>query len=154
MRVIVPFTRITVPAVVEALNEYAPEAEAIDVSASRFAYWELLGNLWEDGEDFLIVEHDVEIHAKVLPALTRCRHTWCGYPYDAVGTPALGCTRFAAELLAEHPTAVEEAGKLSDGVVPQRDWRRLDTHLQQVLTDTYGLKVHRHLPPVTHHHVG
>lgn len=152
LKVIVPHVAITVPAVVDALNEYAPQAEPRHVGRSRFAYWELLAELWAAGEAFLIIEQDVEIHAKVVPALTRCQRPWCGYPYTAQGDVTLGCTRFSAQLLAAAPDAVELAGELNDGTVPKRSWQRLDSHLAQVLGDTYGHNPHRHLPPVTHHH--
>lgn len=152
LKVVVPYTVITVSAVVEALNEYAPQAEARSVRGGRSAYWALLAELWAAGEAFVIVEQDVEIHAKVLPSLTRCLRPWCGFPYTAKGEVTLGCTRFSAALLAAHPDALELAGELYDGTVPKRSWQRLDSHLGQVLRDTYGIEPHRHLPPVTHHH--
>ncbi len=154
MKVIVPYTAITEQAVVDALNEFAPDAEQVYVGGERTSYWELVAKLWSEGEGFVIVEHDVEIHAKVLPEFEKCKRPWCGFPYDLETGPqmALGCTRFSTELLAEHPTVLEEAGELSDGTLAKRDWHRLDSHIAQVLTQTYGLTQHAHKPAVVHHH--
>lgn len=135
---------------VEALRRHAPGAEVIHLGLAHDAYYRLLTELWEAGEGFLIVEHDVEIHAGVIPGMERCENDWCLHGYFGAGLPpqlltgSLGCTRFSAGLLARHPAFM--AG------LPVRDWRRLDCEIHPRLV-ALGEKPCVHEPPVDHHHV-
>lgn len=153
MRVIVPYVELRNAAVVDALNTHAPDCEGFYVGRSNTAYWRLLADLWATGEAFIVVEQDIEIHERVVSALTRCKQPWCGYAYNIDGETcvALGCTRFSSALLTQHPDVMERVGELYDGVVAKRDWHRLDSHIAQVLRDTYGIVQHAHRPAVVHH---
>lgn len=137
----------------QSLDRYAPAHEPVWVGEREdLSYYELLCRLWRDGESFLIVEHDIEIHDRVVPVSAACSEWWCVWPYNGAGRPgtdrmlyrALGCTKFHADLLAAHPRFMDE--------LPVRHWKRLDSEVNPGLT-RLGLEPHVHAPPVTHHHV-
>lgn len=138
------------------------------------AYYELVAELWKAGEDFVIVEHDVELlggHVTTargiesvtgeLAAFRACPGSWCAHSYEvfagdvaeAYGGPfALGCTRFRAELLARHPDAVELAGELDLHPVHRpRSYAVMDSTLTQILR-CLSVPVCHHRPNVEHHH--
>lgn len=134
----------------QALQRHAPSAQRVQVGASPYAYGSLLASLWSQGVDFLLVEHDIEIHAGVLPSLAACDEPWCLFPYPGAGDQggnrlvdhALGCTRFAGTLLRAEPRAVPAPGV---------HWAQLDCRLHRALC-ARGYRPHVHLPPVAHHH--
>lgn len=121
----------------------------MDLGPGHDAYYRLLCRLWVAAESFLVVEHDVEIHAGVIPGLEACGCDWGLYPYPGAGQPpqlltsSLGCTRFSAGLLARHPQFM--------AALPVRDWRRLDCEIHPRLV-ALGEKPCVHEPPVDHHH--
>jgi hypothetical protein len=100
-----------------------------------------------------VVEHDIGVHADVLPQFTACPELWCGFVYELPGgvvDAALGCTRFRAELLhAERDLLTVVTGKADD--LPAGHWAHLDAHLRTVLTSR-GYTLHQHEPPVAHFH--
>lgn len=157
MRVVCPFTPgkrslLTVG----ALARFAPDALYVNVAANPSAYWELLAELWRDGENFVIVEHDVEIHEGVIAGFKACREPWCLYPYFGptlfdVMTRSLGCTRFSSRLIETRPDLMDQVGGHTDNLA-QKDWRRLDTLVCHYL-GLAGHEPHVHEPPVLHHHV-
>lgn len=120
----------------------------IDLGTRHDAYRDLLAELWAEGESFLIVEQDIEIHEAVIPGLERCQEPWClhayniGWPPALVGS-ALGCVRFSDRLLSEFPGAI--AG------LPVRGWQQLDSAIYPRLREA-GYRPHVHEPPVAHHH--
>jgi hypothetical protein len=155
MKVVMPWTERYDPHSVQTLIAHTPHAGAITwarVDVDDEAYWRLLSDLWTQHEDFVIVEHDIEIHSDVLPAFESCTAPWCvnayfGQPYKRYPVPllrvALGCVRFRGEFTAKYPNILEG--------LTNRHWRRLDsliaTRLQQ-----YGERAHEHEPNVVHHH--
>lgn len=155
MRVIFPYAGNPVAEVMAAAHNYAPDAEYHDVGGDRTAYWELLRQVWADGEAFTVIEHDIEIREDVLPSLETCKRPWCGFSYqlDTCVMAALGCTRFSAALVRAHPHVLEQAGELSDSVLGVKDWHRLDTSIAQILMQRCSrrYKQHVHTPPVAHH---
>lgn len=161
MRVVVPFTpeRLT-GATIDSVLAASKHAGALvrdvsfwDVSGSDTAYLEVLALHWAGGEDFVLVEHDVVPHLTALLELGLCSCAYCCFPYawtTCVG-PALGCTRFRAELLESVPDAVEQVARIPTAYGPPGHWRQLDVHLMRnVLRDTHGLQPHVHTPAVTH----
>jgi hypothetical protein len=148
------------PATSAALDRFAPEAEYVDVSASDDAYHALLARLWADGEGIVNVEQDVEIHADVLPQFEACPEPWCSFPY---GTPhplrpsdptwmaslwsaqAIGCVRWSADVLREHPDVLETIPPGS------RAWPTLDLHICAELQRRGIAGPHRHGPPPVRH---
>lgn len=152
MRIIVPFTRL-VPEADAALSRFAPTAERVDVSGADLAYWELLGSLWSEGRDFVVVEHDVEIRAGVIEELAECPEWFCAfaYPYKAIPSAGiellkapLGCTRYRSELM-------ERAPDLFAG--PPVHWERLNALVEVELLRGKVCVPHTHMPPVIHHHL-
>ena len=161
MRVIAPFTARQSDAE-RALREWAPDAEGWDVSQSNTAYAQLVENLWASGEDFLIVEHDIEINPMVLDQALHCECDWGVSPYKANSfhgfnvapllTCSLGFTRFRAPLLKAFPDAVTRANAIDGGsICPPGDWKQLDGRLHYILTEA-GYTPHLH-DEVVHHHV-
>lgn len=116
---------------------------ADDVSA----YGKLIAELWESGDSFAIIEQDIRVRADIVDGFLSCPEPYCAYPYSwmtDVG-PALGCTRFRAELTRDYPTAAEEA------VLKNVGWQQFDVILMRhVLVRRYGLQPHVHLPVVEH----
>jgi len=151
MRVCCAYTALH-PLADAALTRFAPAAERYELGLQTDAYWVLLDSLWRDGESFLLIEHDIEIHADVIPQLEQCGEPWCVLPYEAAGDDdgdrhlygSLGCTRFGSELLQAHPMFMTN--------LPVRDWRRLDCEMLPRLQQL-GYTQHIHWPAVLSHHV-
>lgn len=158
LKVVCAYTKIH-PRTEAALLRHAPQAERVSVAESDTAYCALLTRLWEQGKTFLLVEHDIAIHAKVIPITRRCAEPWCAWPYlgagfwdegDALLYNSLGCTKFSAELMAAEPDLMAVAGAM-DGGLFAGDWRRMDVSILATLISR-GYQPHTHLPVVTHHH--
>lgn len=102
------------PATADALSRFAPDAELVDVAGDDGDYWRAIMSRWTGEDDLLIVEHDIEIHAGVLPQLEACREPWCVFPYPLNGYMAdrcLGCTRFSATLQRQVTPEQIQAGR-------------------------------------------
>lgn len=169
VRVIFPWvenpTQSWDPRAEAALATHCPEYESrqipVEPDATARAYHDLLSELWAAGEDFCLVEHDIEIRADVLPAFESCPEPWCTFPY--LGRPykhypvpvlrvALGCTRFRSEFLKTNAGVLEAMlpGPASSPRNP-RHWRRCDSLLASAL-QRRGFRAHEHEPHVVHHH--
>lgn len=141
------------------MRRHAPEAERIDVSRSDRAYCDLWLQLWAAAEGVLNIEHDIEIHGRVVRSARYCPRPWCSWGYNGGGftrgesfyTESLGCTRFSSSLMHAEPDLVAVAAAMSQGL-PAGDWRRLDVSIAPTLKQR-GYEVHVHEPPVLHHHV-
>ena len=174
MRIVFPFTPESVHIAASLALTNVPNVEYVpllhtDARSSGYAddlpecaYWRLVRDLWVSGEDFAIVEHDIEIHAAVIPAFESCESGWCVFPYEGqqpiytsrrhpslqpraprVFRCALGCTRFRSEFTAKHPLALEH--------MRHKHWRRIDSQLASFLFQ-HGEKACEHEPHVIHHH--
>jgi len=125
-------------------------------------YFELIRLLWAAGRDFVIVEHDVEIPPGALAGFVVCPSPWCAHSYEvyagdvatAYGGPyALGLARFRAELMAAHPEAVEEAGKMNlHPKHPPRSYAVMDSTLTRWLRGPCRREPCQHFPNALHHH--
>jgi hypothetical protein len=107
-------------------------------------YGEILAHYWEKGEDFCVVEPDIVIREDVADALHGCSCTYGCFPY-AWGThigPALGCTWFRSQFLAEHPNAMKDSMHVG--------WRQLDVVLMRHVLARNGIQPHIHNPQVEH----
>lgn len=154
MRIVVPFTDLR-PETRRALLAYA-RGHALNfeyVGGSDTAYCELLQKVWANGETFAIVEHDIVVNPDTIPGFEGCPDPYCAAPYawtTQVG-PALGCTRFRAELLEELPDAIHEVAAMPSNWGAPGHYRQLDVFLmRRVLRDRHGLQPHVHLPSVEH----
>lgn len=107
-----------------------------------FAYWNLMHALWDSGDGFIVVEHDIVVRPGVITNLARCRRAWCAYPYVQVpGEPVtgLGCTKFSALVTSTvDPFA---------GVEPQI-WQNVDYAICSRVRAFF--EEHRHALPVGH----
>lgn len=93
----------------DALRDQGVEFEVVDVSADPLEYGRLLRRLWEAGDTFVLVEHDLVPPAGAIAELLDCDRPLCGFDYaghegDAVGH-SLGVTKFGDELMAIAPDA-------------------------------------------------
>lgn len=162
MRVFVPATPTGLhPATLPSILRDGYQAHVVPMTGVE-SYYELIGHLWAEMEDFAIVEHDMELHTGALESFERCPNLWCAFSYEvfagdiaeAYGGPfGLGCCRFRKELLIEFPDAVVEAGKMDiHPVHPPRSYAVMDSTLTHWLRGPYNQKVCQHRPNVTHHH--
>lgn len=113
----VPYTDLH-PATLAALEPERDRVELVDVSEDG-AYWHLFESLWRRGEDFILVEHDIEVGESTIESFDRCPKSWCtatyrwqrreGYrgPSDVILWHALGCVRYRSELIARHPEVAD-----------------------------------------------
>lgn len=145
----------------------APKGELVDVSADDHAYWRLVRDLWQAGETFALVEHDVVIRAHALTHLECCRRPWCAYGYAArisdlpasstsliPATPAghvngyWGCVRFRASLMAAVPDLFDTP--LNEPAGEGRTWQRVAATFGSILARDHGYSAHRHEPGLRH----
>ncbi|MBT8161001.1 MULTISPECIES: hypothetical protein [Arthrobacter] len=124
-------------------------------------YWTLLSMMWmasagtsrdpglseHVGKPLTVVEQDVVPARGVVEAMEACPEPWCASPYQ-LGTgvwldEGLGCTKFSAKLIADHPDLMEVVGWIDDDGMPARDWHRLDVRIARTLRDL-GYAPHRH----------
>lgn len=134
MRVVVPFTDLSIETRT-SLEGSEWDYETVDVSGDDEAYWRLLRDLWDEGETFVVVEHDIVLGAYTLVDLARCEGEWCTcpYPYFHGRYYGLGCAKFSDRLIARVPELMDLVGKMSDADHPPRHWCRLDAWIQRVL---------------------
>lgn len=115
-------------------------------------YAALVVHLWDTGETFVVLEHDVAPEPGMITALAECPEQWCWHEYadNRYGPgPSMGLTKFSAELMARWPNAPQVA--LYDRV-RHRDpvhWRSMDTVLRLDL-EARKVPAHRHFPDVVH----
>jgi hypothetical protein len=157
------FTKLR-PETVESLAKYAPLAEFVNVWGEPFNYWRALLKHWDDKEDLIIVEHDMEIHENVIPEFNDCPSPWCTFPYDhqyeegRVLTMSLGCTKlsFEARQLAPPEKLCKvkmecwtcHAGSQLEGL--PACWMHIDAKLAAWL-EHKDMHPCVHSPPVIHH---
>jgi len=136
-----------------------PDAELVWTGDGDDHYWREISKRWGGFDDLLIIEHDMEIHDRVVPQLLECASPWCVFPYEygprwpdaPLITQALGCTRFSSELQREFTTEFIAADvSAADGLPPVPFWHNCDLYIRRALTRA-GLKECQHRPPVTHH---
>lgn len=146
----VPYTGIR-PEVVAA----APSGTVwVDVSSGDTAYFEALGHIWERGESFATLEHDILCRPDIVEAFETCPEPWCVFGYSDICHPQcmeawaneLGCTRFRAELMVAVPEAISS---IEPG--PLQDWHNVCDGLGNNLRAA-GFTHHWHYPVAQHDH--
>lgn len=133
-----------------AIARYAPQTEYIDTSGSDFAYWEAIRDHWTGEEDLMLIEHDVEIHAQVIPQFEACENIWCHFPYPyrgGVTSMATGCTRYRKEL-QQMVTPEEILAEPSYRGIPGH-WEYMDCTMANAFARK-NVGVCNHSPPVGH----
>lgn len=151
MRVVVPFTDLR-PETYRAARDWVDGCEFVGME-DDYAYGRLLRKLWREGEDFLLVEHDMNWTREQIARMDECEHGYCANPYPWTTTvgPALGFTRFSEDFIARYPDAVEIATRIPSNYGDPGHWKQLDVWLMAaVLRDYYHEQPHCHLPPVEH----
>ena len=110
----------------------------------EFSYYFLLKELWEKGEPFIIVEHDIIPFPGAVQELWTNPEPWCGYPYYLSGElkSYLGCTKFDPKLLGEFPLPEEPIA-----------WLYLDRKIESELIRR-GYKNYVYPTGVSHLHFG
>jgi hypothetical protein len=169
MKVLCPFVTLH-PRAKEAFDRFTPWVLYPYVGDSDVSYLTFLKRLWAEGQPTIVVEHDIEIHEGVVPALEACPEPWCSFPFarllpgphstwDGEGwsagiallTKSLGCVRWSGELMATEPDVMEAVGTVQVGGTPPGHWKTLDDAIARVL-EARGYRVCVHAPEVRHHH--
>lgn len=133
--IIVPYTKLH-----ELTIKAVPDATFIRMEDDDH-YRRLMRSLWERGEAFILVEHDVVPTQVQLSALADCTEPWCHYGYcPGDWIPTFGCVRFSAELISNTP------GAFADVSWP---WGQLDAKFH-VFAREAGMTPHWHSPHVLH----
>lgn len=147
-----PFTHVS-DETREAL-EHVVGIEYVDVSASDTAYFELFQELWQSGDDFLIIEQDIVIRPDTIGSFKRCTAAWCAAPYPYLGSETyagLGCVRFRAALTRELPIIPNYVATHRYPKHTPRHWCVLDAAVQRELWKNGRHACTRH-PAVGHLH--
>jgi hypothetical protein len=162
-RIVVPYTDLH-PATLAALEPHRHRVEPIQV-VDEGAYWRLFQSLWQRGEDFILVEHDIEVNESTITGFDECPASWCtakyrwrrreGYrgPTDVILVHALGCVRYRAELMAQIPELGDPAwlrSRFSQLGEQPWDYRLVDAIQSEVLLRRRRLAPHLH-EMVAHH---
>jgi hypothetical protein len=140
-----------------ALARRAPQAELVDTSAGKFAYWREVRSRWDRGDSLLIIEQDIEIGPGMIASLSECVHDWCCYAYEVFQPPILlelgfGCTKFsaAAQQAADEESVLAERRCPDCAPTNFRRWNHFGLATADVLAKA-GFSPHVH-GEVTHHH--
>lgn len=75
----------------------------------EFGYGQQLARLWQEGEGFTLLEHDVIPWVGAIRQLEECDGCWCSFPYAKSGRTlhSLGFIKFSNWLVSEHPELAE-----------------------------------------------
>jgi hypothetical protein len=131
MKVVVPYANEETDPVVHQAMMLNLQVQKVPAEWRRMktdtSYAEYFNELWDLGEDFIIVEHDCFPWPGAIEELRDCPDVWCGF------NTSLQTTKFSPRALGECPVS-------------------FDTHWQQVdklfwtLQDIHPF--HEHHPPV------
>lgn len=111
-----------------------------------YDYGEAVAGMWAQGDEIVVLEHDVVPWPGAMNAISGCEHPWCVYEYpfapNALGH-AIGCLRVSEELVR------------SDLDLPDMwagvPWNQLDAALYRALAAASGEREpHIHTPPLAH----
>lgn len=89
----------------------------------ELGYSLFIADIWERGEGFALVEHDVAPWVGALSELAVCQEDWCMFRYAKAGglSRGLGCTKFSDRLVREYPRLADAwrgtSWRMTDGTV-------------------------------------
>jgi hypothetical protein len=134
-----------------ALRAHVPAAEYVQVDTDDDqSYARLIGERWTGRDDLVLIEHDNEVTAEVLPSFAACPQPWCTYEYEIFPPPwtrwcdtGLGCARFTAALQREFDFAAEILKACGSCGGTHVHWGTVDVQLAAGLAS-------RHLSPHVH----
>lgn len=109
----------------------------VDVSSDEHAYYRLWRRLWDKGDTFCVVEHDIVVRADTFQKFDECANRWCCAPYPYLrgdAYPGLGCVRVRADLMRAFPDLIDDAGKHAFGSHEPKHWCTLDAAIGRELT--------------------
>jgi hypothetical protein len=144
VKIIVPHVSLH-PLLPQLLSRYGLSPAYVDVGTATDAYWRLLNDLWQQGDPFILVEHDILPWPGALEELWACPGLWCANSYDQRGVGiyhSFGCTKFSAELIRRLPNVWRDMDKRWHQLDQQFEWRAAQA----------SLRPHPHRPPVIHLH--
>jgi hypothetical protein len=118
-------------------------------------YFDLLEELWEAKESFIVLEQDVVGTLKDHRRMLKCPKPYCIAPYPGPGDrmldTGLGFTRFRKEIIETYPDLFLKIRTDKDSEPFRfKDWRRLDVRIFSQL-NMAGSPPHLH-DPVRHLH--
>lgn len=126
-----------------------------DVSEDRWAYTDYLQDMWDRGQTFINVEHDVVPWPGALEQLMDCPNPWCFFGYRqaldvaANGGAPFGLVKLDERIIAGLPRVWQEMR------VHYRDhdqaWRYNDIHFF-AHARAQGWHPHQHVPSVLNAH--
>ena len=153
MKVLCCYTDIH-PATKQSLEIYAPQAELVDVTNDRFAYWRSIAQRWQDG--LITIEQDIEISPGTISELENCPEDWCTFRYrifTLLLNAGLGCTKFSANM-QEKVSWQDIAAEFLDCYWCDDNahgcWHLLDLSIKAALRHK-GFTPHLH-DEIVHHH--
>lgn len=157
MRVLVSHTGSVQADCALALRRYAHGRPGIrveyeDCSGPVTAYGEAIAARWAGDHDLVLVEHDNEITAGVLPSFAACPEPWCVYGYEVFAPPwtwrcetGLGCTKFSAGLRRQFDfPALVMRGPCAECGCMHNSWGVLDYRTALLLGTRFQLSPHVH----------
>jgi hypothetical protein len=152
-QVVLAYTRLQ-DEVVAALDATGIPYDRVDVSGDDQAYWRLIAERWEAGQDWCLVEHDIVVKPGQIEGMLACREGWCGHTYGYYGlagvVAGLGLVKFSGDLMRRHPDLLRrigdwrDPGHFWDMDHPPGHWCRLDLWLQQTLLPALDETRHDH----------
>lgn len=159
MKVVVPYSRHAFATLIVLRGE-GIEPRQVECTEND-SYFNLMRDLWAEGETFVCVEHDVLPHPGAIQKLWECPEPWCGHTYymrGRLGVVAFGCTKFSADLIAATPwiwDAVAHPIDFDGSMLPldpmRTHWAVLDGIWRDLIDlNLPDLKPHLHDPPVVH----
>lgn len=149
LRIAVPFSALTAQTVIALVGRdilYRP-------MENDTSYFEMLAELWHNGDTFTIVEQDIVPASDAIDVLRACPEDWCALPYPYRGNTAwgLGCTKFSHRLIARHPDLFDRVAEYADPLHRNGHWCRMDMWTYKVLALLRGEKRHDHTEPMCDH---
>lgn len=120
----------------------------VDVSGDDNAYYRHMKRVWEVGEDFINMEHDIVPWPGAIDELLDCQRPWCFFGFqdrlpDLVrdaDTAMFGLVRFRASIMRELPSIWKTPEPLH--------WRQLDLHFFEHAFRRHAVAPHQHWPSV------
>ncbi len=149
LKVILPYTR-RIQKVTFALDRTGYPYNPSDVTESQFKYYYLIKALWDTGESWINIEHDILPNPDTFQSFEDCPADWCIAPYPYLMMPqgayaGLGCCKISARLIARHPDAMDIDLNWAgwDKNHRPRHWCRVDAMLKENLINN-GERPHAH----------
>lgn len=141
MNIFIPFTKISDATLISLRGyNYIP----IKVKG-KYGYCKFFRERWDDGEDFINIEHDCVIWPGAIEDLKACPKIWCGYDYSSItdwespriNSVPLGCVKITQDFIKRLPNI----WNLKVG------WYECDTYLFN-LAKNVNIQIHQHFPGI------